>query len=63
MHIFLCMSIKIQIRIKMKVGYHETSVADPDPDGSTFILVNWIRIRIGNTDPDSGGPKLPTKQK
>ncbi len=39
------------------------SVADPDPDpdpdphGSAFILVGWIRIRIGSTDPDPGGPK------
>ncbi len=42
-----------------------TSVADPDPHGSTFISVSWIqiRIRIGNTDPDPGGPKLPTKVK
>jgi hypothetical protein len=22
----------------------------------TYILVSWIRIRIGNTDPDLGGP-------
>jgi hypothetical protein len=42
-----------------------TSVADPDLHGSTFISVSWIRIRIriGNTDPDPGGPKLPTKVK
>ncbi len=42
------------------------SVADPDPDpdpdphDSAFILVGWTgldRIRIGNTDPDPGGPK------
>jgi hypothetical protein len=37
------------------------SVADPEPNGSAFILVRWIwiQIRIGNTDPDSdpGGPK------
>jgi hypothetical protein len=39
------------------------SVADPDPDpdphGSAIILVGLIRtlIRIGNTDPDPGGPK------
>jgi hypothetical protein len=31
------------------------SVADPNPHGSAFILVGWIRIRIGNTDPDPGG--------
>jgi hypothetical protein len=33
--------------------------------GSAFILVSWIRIRIriGNTDPDPGGPKLRIKVK
>ncbi len=31
--------------------------------GSAFILVGWIRIRIGNSDPDPGGPKWPTKVK
>ncbi len=34
-----------------------TSVADPYPHGSAFILVGWIRVRIGNTYPDPGGPK------
>ncbi len=38
-----------------------TSVADPGPQGSTFISVSWIQIRfrIGNMDPDPdpGGPK------
>jgi len=24
---------------------------------STLIMVNWIRIRIGNADPDPGGQK------
>ncbi len=33
--------------------------------GSAFILFGWIRIqiRIGNTDPDSRGPKWTTKVK
>ncbi len=33
--------------------------------GSAFILVGLIRIRIriGNTDPDLGGPKRPAKVK
>jgi hypothetical protein len=39
----------------------QASAADPVPDkhGSAFILVGWIRIRIGNMDPDPdpGGPK------
>jgi hypothetical protein len=32
------------------------SVVDPDPDspGSAFIRLSWIRIRIGNADPDPG---------
>jgi hypothetical protein len=30
----------------------ESSVADPDSFWSA-----WIRIRIGTTDPDPGGPK------
>jgi hypothetical protein len=38
-----------------------TIVADPDPHGSTFISVSWIRIP--NADPDPGGPKLPTEVK
>jgi len=28
------------------------SVSDPDPCGSVLIWLPWIRIRIGNTDPD-----------
>jgi hypothetical protein len=28
---------------------------DPDPHGSAVILVDWIRIRIENADPDPGG--------
>jgi hypothetical protein len=30
------------------------SVLDPDQHGSAFIWLSWIRIRIGNADPDSG---------
>ena len=32
--------------------FDSCSVAVPDPHGSAFILVSWIRIRIRNTDPD-----------
>ncbi len=39
------------------------SSPDPDPHRSACILVGWIRIRIGNTDPDPWGPKWPTKVK
>jgi len=41
----------------------QSSVADPDPDphGYAFTFVGWIRILIGNTDPDPGGPKMKHK--
>jgi hypothetical protein len=36
-----------------------TNVVEPDPHGSSLILVTWIRIRIGfDADPDPGGQKL-----
>jgi hypothetical protein len=38
------------------------SAADPDPHGSALSLVSWIRIRIGNADPDLGRRKWPTKK-
>jgi hypothetical protein len=28
------------------------SVENPDPHESTLVLVGWIRIRIGNADPN-----------
>jgi hypothetical protein len=38
------------------------SFVDPDPDsdlhGSTLIWLSWIRIRMGNVDPDPGTRKL-----
>ncbi len=48
--------------LQQATGIENSSVADPDldpdPHGYAFILVGWIRIRIGNTDPDPnpGGP-------
>jgi hypothetical protein len=42
---------------KEQVWYLPVSVEDPDPHECAFILVGWIRIRTGNTDPDLGGPK------
>jgi len=33
---------------------YESSVLDPDPCGSVLKWLPWIRIRIGNTDPDPG---------
>jgi hypothetical protein len=32
-------------------GRAESSFADPDPHGSPFILVGWIRIQEGQNDP------------
>ncbi len=46
---------------KEQVWYLPVSVEDPDPQESAFILVGWIRIRTGNTDPDLGGPKMTHK--
>ncbi len=36
----------------------QTSIVDPDLNGSAFIWLFWIRIRIGNADPDPGAWKL-----
>ncbi len=37
-------------------------VFDPDPHDSALILLSWIRIRIGNADPDQRIlPKLTIK--
>ncbi len=33
------------------------SAADPDPHGSALIWLSWVRIRIGNADPDPGTRK------
>jgi hypothetical protein len=30
---------------------------DPNPRGSAFIRLSWMRIRIGNMDPDPGARK------
>jgi hypothetical protein len=35
-----------------------TSVVDPDPHGVAFIWLSWIRIRIGNAEPDPGALKF-----
>jgi hypothetical protein len=39
------------------------SVSDPDQYGSALIWLFWIRIRIGNADPDSGAWKLTKNKK
>jgi hypothetical protein len=36
---------------------HCISVSDPDPHGTALILLSWVRIRIGNADPDKGTRK------
>jgi hypothetical protein len=45
------------------LGRHRSNVVDPDPDRIRIQWGPWIRIgiRIRNTDPDTGGQKLPTK--
>ena len=35
--------------------------SDPDPCGSLLKWLPWIRIRIGNTDPDPGHSKWRPK--
>jgi hypothetical protein len=38
--------------VKVKSLVFLSSVLDPDPHGSALIWLSWIRIRIGNADPD-----------
>jgi len=40
----------------------KTSVADPDPCVSVLKWLPWIRVRIGNTDPDPGQSKWRPKR-
>jgi hypothetical protein len=35
---------------------------DPDPHGSTNILVGWIRIRLGNADDSDPEAKKMTQK-
>jgi hypothetical protein len=49
---------------KNKVEFHLmsllSSVVDPDPHGSEFVWLSWIRIRIGNAGPEPDpGPAFP----
>jgi len=50
----------IKYPITLKVGENSSpSVSDPDPDpcGSVLKRLPWLRIRIGNADPDPGQSK------
>jgi len=38
----------------------KTNVADPDPVGSVYYWLSWIRIRISYADPDPAALKLIT---
>jgi len=38
----------------VRIWVLKTSVLDPGPCGSVLKWLPWIRIRIGNTDPDPG---------
>ena len=54
-----------------QVPIPQTSVSDPDPCGTVLIWhpgsgsilrwISWIRIHIGNTDPDLGDLNLAPK--
>jgi hypothetical protein len=47
--------VQVWIRISFgKIRILKSRVVDPDPDSMTL----WIRIRIGNPDPGSGGKKI-----
>jgi hypothetical protein len=37
---------------------HSVSVSDPDSFRTALILLSWVRIRIGNVDPDPGARKF-----
>jgi len=57
---------RIRIHICQKILVEKTSVSDPDSDpcGSVLEWLPWIRIRIGNTDPDPGESKwCPKREK
>ncbi len=45
--------------IKLSLGHNVFS--DPNPDWIRIQTGQWIRARIQNRDPDSGGQKLPKK--
>jgi hypothetical protein len=70
MFLFVCISADDQLELISVPHLNRTfrtvadSVVDPDPHGSTFILVSYIRVRIENVDMDSdpGGQKWPTKK-
>ncbi len=48
---------------QVHVTYYQCSDPDPCPHGSAMILVGWIwiRILIGNEDPDPGRQKKTHK--
>jgi hypothetical protein len=39
------------IGLKVIQFFRTSSVADPDPHGSAFIMVGWIRIQEGQNEP------------
>jgi hypothetical protein len=41
----------LQVRNSISFTLLYSSVADPDPHGSAFLLVGWIRIQEGKNDP------------
>jgi hypothetical protein len=51
-------NVKKQEVLKASFSKLKTRVVDPDPDWIRIQRLVWIRIRIGNPDPDPGARKL-----
>ncbi len=53
---YLAIELKVEFLhfyfLFLNIPVSRGSVADSDPHTFAFILVGWIRIRIGNMDPD-----------
>jgi hypothetical protein len=41
-----------RVPLLFKKSRRGSNVVDPDPDRSALIWLSWIRIRIGNADPE-----------
>jgi hypothetical protein len=56
--LYLIHCSEIGTRYSLQFRISSVMDADPDPHGSTLIWLSWIRICIGNADPDPGARKL-----
>ncbi len=43
---------RIALERSKALEFDTTSVVDPDPHRSEFILFGWIRIEVGKKDPE-----------